>query len=445
MKRTELTSEWLGNWKPTRITEIADRGCRGLVVRGGPSGTRTFYRWTDVRDVATGKAKRQRVKLGHWPALSLGEARKAVNDARETKGREVVGADLTVADLARAYQRDRLSSQEHGAERWNVIRVHVVEARPDPKRPPFGDWPARSVVRADLAAVVRAAKVERLVERPDGGRRGSRWQGGPGTARTVLADVNAIFAHGVDAGLLTTNPAGMKAGTFGLQTAGRARYLDATEIAALFAALDLTALLDGMADERKVSTTVRLGIAFQAYTPPRSQGIIGARWEEVDLDGATWVIPPARQKVKNAAARAQLRAFTVPLAPTAVAILRRLRALWPGSPWVLPSPLDPARPLSPKALTRALRRLQGSGRLAFQTGATVHDLRRTWRTLAGDLGVAFEVAEACLGHKLGGVAGVYARGDMVERRREATELVGAALDRIRLGKAAAVVPMRRGA
>jgi hypothetical protein len=33
------------------------------------------------------------------------------------------------------------------------------------------------------------------------------------------------------------------------------------------------------------------------------------------------------------------------------------------------------------------------------------------------------------------------RGEMVERRREATELVGAALDRIRLGTAATVVPI----
>ncbi len=438
MKRIELGTEWIGNWKPARTTEIADRACKGLLLRGGPSGVRTFYRWTDVRDDATGKLRRKRVKLGHWPSLSLNEAREAVNDARDAQ-RSDPGADLTVEQLAQAYQRDRLAAQEHGAARWNVIRTHILDAKPDPKRPAFGEWPARAVERSDLAALVRLAKVEHLVERPDGGRRGSRWQGGPGTARTVLADINSIFAHGVEVDLLRTNPAGMKAGTFGLQAAGRERYLDATEIAAMFGVLGLTDLLERPAE---LADTVRLGIAFQAYTPPRSQGIIGARWDEFDLDAGTWLIPPARQKVKNAAARAQLRAFAVPLAPTAVAILRRLRELAPDSPWVLPSPLDPSRPLSPKALVRSLRRLQSSGRLAFGARATVHDLRRTWRTMAGELGVPFEVAEACLGHKLGGVAGVYARGDMLARRREATELVGAALDRIRLGKAAAVVPLR---
>ncbi len=443
MRKVELTTEWLANWRPKRKDEeIGDRGHKGLVVRGQPGGIKAFYRWANELDAATGKPRRRRVKLGRWPALSLAEACAAVDRARETRGAEAAGApDLTVGQLAEAYRRDRLAAREHGLEAWAVIRTHVLVARPDPRRPTFGDWPARSVERADLAAVVRLAKPERLVERPGGGLRGSRWQGGPGAAQTVLRELNAIFAHGVEAGLLKMNPAGMKPGTFGLRYVGRSRFLDAAELAALFQTLELNALLDGIAPATKLSAAVRLGIAFQTYTPPRSQGVIGARWEEVDLDGATWVIPPARQKAQNAAERAQARPFTVPLAPTAVAILRCLRELAPASPWVLPSPRDPSRRLSTKALVRALRRLQGSGRLALGSAVTVHDLRRTWRTLAGELGVPFEVAEACLGHKLRGVAGVYARGEMVARRREATELVGAAVDRIRLGTAAAVVPL----
>ncbi len=440
MKKTVLDTEWLSNWQPKRKDEeVADRGCKGLVVRGQPGGVKTLYRWANEKDPATGKPRRKRVRLGSWPALSLAEARQEVSDARERRGKvEPARADVTVAQLAEVYRRDKLADWERGAEEWNTIRVHIIEARPDPRRPAFGEWPARSVERADVAAVVRLAKTKRLV------REGSdkpRWQGGPGAARAVLRDLNAVFAHGAEVGRLKTNPAGMKADAFKLYKTGRARFLDAAELAALFKVLDLNALLDGTAEKRKLSAAVRLALAFQAYTPPRSQGILGARWEELDLEGATWVIPPARQKVQSAADRAQARPFTVPLAPTAVAILRRLRELAPGSPWVLPSPRRPDQPLSPKALVRALRRLQGDGRLALGSGATVHDLRRTWRTLAGELGVPHEVAEACLGHKLPGVAGIYMRGEMVARRREATGLVGAALDRVRLGREARVVPL----
>jgi hypothetical protein len=441
MATRTLSSDWLARWRPTKRTELGDRDVRGLRVRGGPSGVVTFWTYTREADPGTGRLRRKGINLGRWSeaggpgTVTLPEARAAVVARRERKV-EAPRIGGTVEALALAYKRDRLAGQERGSEEWNTVRVHIIEARPDSARPVFGEWPAPSVERQDLAAVVRLAKRRRLA--------GSRWQGGPGAARAVLRDLNAIFAHGVDAGLLKTNPAGMKADTFGLRKTGRARYLDAGELAAFFQALDLNALLDGTARKQKLSEAVRLGIAFQAYVPPRTQGIIGARWEEFDLagaDGATWLIPPARQKVKNAAERAQARAFAVPLCPTAVAILRRLQDLAPKSPYVLASPRKPDRPVNRKALVRALARLQASGRLAFGSRVTVHDLRRGWRSMAGDLGVSFEVAEACLGHKLPGVAGVYMRGEMVTRRREATDLVGAALDRIRLGKAAAVVPI----
>ena len=69
MKRTTLTAEWLGNWKPMRTTEVSDRGCKGLLIRSGPSGTKTFYRWTDARDDATGAKRRKRVVLRLQPRI----------------------------------------------------------------------------------------------------------------------------------------------------------------------------------------------------------------------------------------------------------------------------------------------------------------------------------------------------------------------------------------
>jgi integrase len=441
MKKTELTSEWLGNWKPTRITEIADRGCKGLVVRGGPSGTRTFYRWTDVRDPA-GAVKRKRVRLGSWPALSLADARKAVHDAREAREAETAGAiDLTVAQIATAYRRDVLSHRERADEAWNIVRVHIVEAQPDPRRSAFGEWSARLVRPADVAAVVRHAKEPRTVE----GRR----LGGPGVARVVLRELKALFAHAVETGALEMTPAGvMRARAFGLRAVSRNRVLDAEEIGAFFAALDLSALLDGTAKPQRLSPTIRLALAFQLYTPLRSHSFIGARWEEFDLNAARWTVPVDRLKLHKEE-RATARPFTVPLAPTAVAILRALRSLAGDSPWVLASPLDADHHVEEKALVRALSRLQATGRLAFGSRLTVHDLRRTWRSFAMDLGVDHVVAERSLGHVaalraagFSGAADVYGRAQMVEQRAEAAELVAAAFDRIRLGKAAAVVPLR---
>lgn len=454
MKR-ELTTEWLGNWRPAKTTEIADRGCKGLVVRGGPSGARTFYRWADKLDEATGQTKRARVRLGQWPALSLADARKAVHVAKEARQGPAAG---TVADIANAYRRDILAHQERGDEAWNRVRVHILEARPDSKRPPFGEWSAAAVRPPDIAAVVRLAKEVRTVEvTTKTGKPAPRRRGGERTASVVLRELKAIFAHAVECGALEMTPASvMRSRAFGLRSTSRTRVLDAEELRALFEALELTALLAGTAKPRRLSATVRLAISFQAYTPLRAQSLLGARWEEFDLEEKLWTVPVARLKLTREE-RKVARPFVVPLPTTAVAILRRMKEHAGRSPWVVTSPLPVAqgeepRPVDEKALWRALARLQTTGRLAFGARITIHDLRRTWRSFAMDLGVDHVVAERSLGHVaalraagFGGAADVYGRSQLVEQRAAAAELVAAAFDRIRLGEAAAVVPLRERA
>ena len=125
MKAEIFTTEWLGNQKPARRTEVADRGegsrrvddRSGLVIRIGPGGaSKIFFRWEDARDTATGRVRRRRVRLGAWPTLSLGDARKAVLDARTLdRAQASPSADLTVGQLAEAYRRDALSHRKDGS------------------------------------------------------------------------------------------------------------------------------------------------------------------------------------------------------------------------------------------------------------------------------------------------------------------------------------------
>lgn len=50
---------------------------------------------------------------------------------------------------------------------------------------------------------------------------------------------------------------------------------------------------------------------------------------------------------------------------------------------------------------------------------TVHDLRRTCRSLLASIGVPGHVAERCLNHKIQGVEGIYNRHDYFDERKEA--------------------------
>ncbi len=445
MKRIELGTEWLTNWQPTQTTEVTDRGCKGLIVRGGPSGVKTFYRWADELDAAAGKRRRRRMKLGHFPSMTLAAARKAVHEARESR-RAVASGNATVAELAEAYRRDILSQRKAPEPVWAIIQNHILETRPDPSRPPFGQWLAREVQRRDVAEVARLAKVERDRDVTDrNGRQFIAQVGGLHVARSVLFEMKAIFQTAVDAGSLETSPAStVRRKALGIpEPTERNRKLEKNEIPAFLAALDLNRLLDG-GEADKGATTARLALAFLLYVPVRTHSLRLATWDEFDLDGHKWTIPVAHLKLRPKD-RAKASAFEVPLPDTAVAILRRLRELSPDSPWVLASPLAPSKPLGRVAIVHALAALQEKGKLSFGSRLTVHDLRRTWRSLASEAEVSFEVAERSLAHKLPGIAETYARADLFEQRARAADLVGATLDRIRLGKAATVVPMHERA
>ena len=52
-------------------------------------------------------------------------------------------------------------------------------------------------------------------------------------------------------------------------------------------------------------------------------------------------------------------------------------------------------------------------------GWTLHDLRRTARSLMSRAGVSPDIAERCLAHTIPGVRGVYDRYEYLDEKREA--------------------------
>ena len=61
---------------------------------------------------------------------------------------------------------------------------------------------------------------------------------------------------------------------------------------------------------------------------------------------------------------------------------------------------------------------------------TPHDLRRTFSTRLGDLGVAPHIIEKLLNHTAEGVAGIYNRAELLEERIAATKAWAVELARV---------------
>jgi integrase len=141
-------------------------------------------------------------------------------------------------------------------------------------------------------------------------------------------------------------------------------------------------------------------------TACRSGEVLGARWDEFDLEKAVWIIPAARMKAGLA--------HRIPLSARAVEILKALLKL-DGNPHLFPGH-KPGAPLSSMAMEMTLRRM---GR----NDITVHGMRSSFRDWAAEkTSFPHETCEHALAHRISDKAeAAYRRGDELERRRELME------------------------
>jgi integrase len=168
-----------------------------------------------------------------------------------------------------------------------------------------------------------------------------------------------------------------------------------------------------------------LALEFTILTGARIGEVLGAKWREIDLERAIWIILAARMK-RNLQ-------HEVPLSARAMAILRaqhehrgRSRLVFPG--------LRPGAPLARTAMLRLSHRIS-DGR------ASLHGWRSTLRSWCADRGVEFEVSEAILAHSSAAVVAAYQRSQLIERRRPVMSAWAAFL----MGEeqTAEVIPLRK--
>jgi integrase len=158
-----------------------------------------------------------------------------------------------------------------------------------------------------------------------------------------------------------------------------------------------------MGELRSRSGTATLALEFAILTAARTQEVISARWEEVDLKAKLWTIPAARMKAG--------KEHTVPLSAEALKVLLALKRASEG-PYVFPG-LEAGAPLSNMAMNVLLGRM---GRKDI----TVHGFRSTFRDWAGEqTAYPREVIEHALAHQLKDkTEAAYSRSTLPEKRRK---------------------------
>jgi len=149
---------------------------------------------------------------------------------------------------------------------------------------------------------------------------------------------------------------------------------------------------------------------------------------EIGRDGI-WTIPAERYKTK--------RSNHVPLSNAALAVIEAQPKIG-GCDYVFPS--RTGTPFSGFGKCKA--RLDQAVLLHMQKHAkkgaeiepppnwTLHDLRRTAKTLMARAGVRPDISERVLGHVIAGVEGVYDRHSYADEKRDALEQLAALIERI---------------
>ena len=192
---------------------------------------------------------------------------------------------------------------------------------------------------------------------------------------------------------------------------------------------------------------------FALVAGVRREEVCGATWGEFDLDSALWTISSARRKDTRSRSRKKqvpTLPFVIPLSWQALAVLREAREAEDARREMLDLPKTSAEDLAfvterGTPLMNWDRWLKHVSSHAVVRGWSMHALRRTCATFAGELGAEPHVISVLLGHKnVGGqlVAG-YSKARYQAEHKEALARVGDYIESLLTPYSAEILPLRR--
>jgi integrase len=163
-------------------------------------------------------------------------------------------------------------------------------------------------------------------------------------------------------------------------------------------------------------------------TAQRRKEVAHMSRNEIGTDGI-WTIPAERYKTKLA--------NHVPLSKAALALIEAQSKL-NGCDLIFPSRVKTpysgfakSKVALDKAILKSMQEHATNGaKVEPLPNWTLHDLRRTAKTLMARAGVRPDISERVLGHVIAGVEGTYDRHDYADEKREALEKLAAIVGRI---------------
>jgi integrase len=392
-----------------------------LVEKAKPEGK--TYRLTDERGLylevtpAGGKwwrlrywfrTKENRLSLGTFPEVSLKEARRRRDEARQLLSNGIDPAAVRKGEKeALADTFEAVAREWHGKylPTWTPGHAATIMARLEANVFPWiGAKALREIGAPEVLSLLRRIEARGALE----------------TAHRVRGIVGQVFRYGVATGRADRDPTGDLRGA--LPPTEEKHHPTLTDPKAI---TDLLRALDGYQGSHVTRCALRL--APLVFVRPGE--LRQAEWPEVDLEAEEWRIPPERMKLR--------RLHIVPLSRQAVAIFRDLHPLTGSGRLVFPGLRSPARPMSENTVNAALRRLGYA-----KDEMTGHGFRSMASTILNEQGWTPDAIERQLAHvEKSSVRAAYNYAEHLPERRRMMQAWADYLDALKAG--AKVTPIHR--
>ncbi|MDQ9090478.1 integrase domain-containing protein [Pseudoalteromonas haloplanktis] len=377
-----LSNNEVKNAKPKEKDYVLSDG-KGLQLRVRINGSKhwNFNYYHPINK------KRINMGLGTYPDLSLVNARKLAQDARE-----LLALDIDPKEHRESKHKEKLAQEELTLEKvakewfdfsskglsknycddmWRSLDNHIF---PKLGKRPIGKLtaPLVSNVLDPLAKDDRLETVKRLCER-----------------------LNRVMVFAVNKDYISVNPiAGVKA-----------NYNSPKRIhMPTLKPEELPELMQTLANA-SIKHVTRFLIEWQLHTLTRPGEAAGTRWDEIDFEKKEWTIPANRMKMR--------KEHVIPLTSQALQLLDAIKPLSGHRDFVFPSDRNPKTHINNETANMALKRMGFEGRLVS------HGIRSLGSTTLNEEGFNADIIEAALAHvDKNQVRAAYNRTDYLDKRRE---------------------------
>ena len=368
----------------------------GLVLLVQPSGAK----WWRYRYRFNAAAKM--LSMGVYPDVTLKEARneharfkellaQRIDPSlhrQEQKQQQAIAAENSFESIARLWWDHWKSGK---TERHAGYTIRRLEADIFPV---IGNKPITEITAPTLIMMIK--KIES--------------RGALDLAKRALTTCGQILRYAVAHGMAERNPAADIKPSDVLKPATKTNYarLDQKELPELLQKIN----------EYDGQPLTKLALQLMALTFVRTSELIGAKWDEIELDKKLWRIPAERMKMKTP--------HIVPLSDQAIAVLEQIKNHAADQVLLFPSERRDGKTMSNNTILYALYRL------GYHSRMTGHGFRGVASTILHERGYNHEYIELQLAHsKRDAVSASYNHALYLEPRAKMMEDWANYLDELR--------------